>query len=273
MLDVGASGYYEWLEREVSPRRQRHEEIAREAKEVHVMSHGIYGYRKVHADLQVRGVASSPETIRRMMRENGLKSRVKRRFVNTTDSDHEMPIAENILDRDFSAVAPNHKWVADITYIRTGEGWLYLAVVMDLFSRRIVGWEMKNRIDTNLVSSALKMAVYQRRGTDGLLHHSDRGSQYASEEYRDILEREKISCSMSRRGNCWDNACMESFFRSLKTEWVYGKKYSNREEAAQDIFKYIEIFYNRQRRHASLDYLTPVEFETRHKTNQTERAA
>ena len=182
------------------------------------------------------------------------------------------PVADNLLDRNFTATAPNQKWLTDITYVPTREGWLYLATVLDVFSRRIVGWSMSERIDTELVKSALHMATTQRSPGPGLLHHSDRGVQYASDIYQQTLDELGIVCSMSRKGNCWDNAMMESFFGSVKTEWVYGKDYQTREEAKNDLFKYIEVFYNRQRRHASLGYLSPAEFERQYEVTQDQAA-
>ena len=212
------------------------------------------------------------ETVRRIMGELGLHSWVRRKFVVTTDSDHNEPIAANILNRDFTAERPNQKWVADITYIATKEGWLYLAAVMDLYSRRIVGWSMSDQIDTALVASAMNMAIFHRRPIDDLMHHSDRGVQYASGDYQQKLKDLNIVCSMSRKGNCWDNAAMESFFGSLKTEWVYGKFYKNREIAKNDLFNYIEVFYNRQRRHASLGNVNPAAFEKRYEADQDQVA-
>ena len=198
------------------------------------------------------------------MKEVGIHSRIKRKFVVTTDSDHSYSVADNIIARDFTAREPNKKWLTDITYVGTSEGWLYLAAVLDVFSRKVVGWAMSDKIDTTLVKSALNMAVSHRSPEPGLIHHSDRGVQYASGSYQQILKDLDIICSMSRKGNCWDNAMMESFFGSVKTECVYLKNYTTREQAKQDLFKYIEIFYNRKRRHASLGYISPEEFERRH---------
>ncbi len=272
VLQVSPSGYYDWHGREPSQQQQRHEKILQAAARSHFESHRIYGYRKVWEDLDEQQVACCPETVRRVLQELGLFSRTKRKFVVTTDSQHTHPVAENLLDRDFTAAGPNQKWLTDITYIPTREGWLYLAAVLDVFSRKIVGWSMSERIDTELVKSALQMATTQRSPEPGLLHHSDRGVQYASDAYRQILDELGVVCSMSRKGNCWDNAMMESFFGSLKTEWVYGKDYQTRQEAKQDLFKYIEMFYNRQRRHASLGYISPAEFERRYEVTQDQAA-
>jgi putative transposase len=261
VLTVSTSGYYGWRRRPPCATQERRATIAQAAARSHRDSRQIYGYRKVHQDLAAAGIACCDETVRRVMRELGLVSRVKRKFVATTDSAHHEPLAPNVLARDFTAEAPNRKWLADITYIPTAQGWLYLAAVLDMFSRRIVGWSMSERIDSNLVVSALAMAVRQRCPEQGLMHHSDRGVQYACGDYQQRLEDVGIVCSMSRRANCWDNAPMESFFGSLKTEWTEGKDYATRAIATQDVFEYIEVFYNRQRRHASLGYVSPAAFE------------
>jgi transposase InsO family protein len=195
------------------------------------------------------------------MREAGITPPRKRKFKRTTDSDHPYVTAENLLDRDFSSPAPNRFWSTDITYVWTSEGWLYLAVVMDLFSRRIVGWSMRKTLARQLVLSALHMALYGRNPGSGLIHHSDRGSQYASDDYQKELERRGIVCSMSRKGDCWDNAVLESFFATLKKELVYRQRFFTREQAIHAIFEYLEVFYNRRRRHSHLGYLSPAEFE------------
>ena len=270
VLEVSDSGYYDWRDRPPSDRRQRHQQIAQAAARAHVKNHRVYGYRKVYEELQADGVPCCEDTVRQVMRENGLRSKIKRKFVITTDSDHAEPVADNILNRDFSAERPNEKWVADITYIATAEGWLYLAAVMDLFSRRIVGWATSETIDSALTTSALKMAIEQRGPDAGLIHHSDRGVQYASGDYQDILKECKMTCSMSRKGNCWDNAVMENFFGSVKCEWVENQVFATRQAAKESLFKYIEVFYNRQRRHASLGYVSPAAYEeqyeiTRHR--------
>jgi len=264
VLAVSTSGYYEWLLRKPTARQEKRKAIAEKAAAFHARSRGIYGYRKVHRDIMKETkLVCCAETVRRVMRENGLFSKVKRKFVRTTDTRHSLPVAENLLARDFTATAPDQKWVADITYIRTLEGWLYLAGIMDLYSRRIVGWAMSERIDTELVSQALNMALRHRQPAPGLLHHSDRGVQYASEAFQDILTRCGIECSMSRKGNCWDNAVQESFFGKVKVEHVRDRVYATREEAKLDLFWYIEVFYNRIRRHAALGYVAPAEFEAR----------
>lgn len=268
ILKVSQSGYYSWIDRPESRRDLRRQEMAKAIKFSHERSFRIYGYRKVHEDLtQEMKIECCRETVRRIMRASGLRSKVKRRWIRTTHSDHEYQVAGNVLDGNFSVDRPDRVWVTDITYVRTGEGWLYLAAVMDLFGRRIIGWSMSKRIDTELVSNALRMALKQRGIGKDLLHHSDRGSQYCSDMYQRTLRKLKITCSMSRKGNCWDNACIESFFGSLKSEWIPGKRYETREEAKKDIFMYIEMFYNRQRRHETLGYVSPAEYERRFREN------
>ena len=261
VLNVSTSGYYDSIKRQPSAQHIRRKSIAQAAACSYFESRRIYGHRKVHMDLVEEGISCCRETVRRIMRDIGLYSRIKRKFVVTTNSDHILSIAENVLNRDFTADAPNLKWVADITYIPTKTGWLYLAVVMDLFSRRIVGWAMSDSIDSELVQSAMRMALLHRRPEAGLIHHSDRGVQYAAEEFQRLLDDNKVVCSMSRKGNCWDNACAESFFGSLKSERVKNKIYGSFEDAKKDIFNYIEVFYNRKRRHESLGYVSPVVYE------------
>lgn len=273
VLEVSTSGYYASLEKPPSPRQQRRQAIAEAAGRAYHNSHGIYGYRKVHDDLQEQQVACCRETVRKVLGEMGLFSRTRRKFVATTDSDHTQPVAPNHLERDFQATAPNQKWTADITYLPTREGWLYLAVVMDLFSRRIVGWSMAATLEARLVLDALGMALRQRRASSGLVHHSDRGSQYASQDYQELLHEHGITCSMSRRANCWDNAPTESFFGKLKTEWVHGQDYATRHQAHLHVFEYLELFYNRRRKQAALGYLTPAAFENLvHHNTQTQAA-
>ncbi len=270
-LKVSASGYYDSIKRDLCPQRIRRRSIAQAAAVSYFESRRVYGYRKVYEDL-ADGVVCCKETVRRIMRDIGLFSRIKRKFVVTTNSEHALAIAENILNRNFTAERPDQKWAADITYIPTKMGWLYLAVVMDLFSRRIVGWSMSDTIDSMLVQSAMKMALDGRNPKAGLIHHSDRGVQYASGDFQKLLEDNKAVCSMSRKGNCWDNACVESFFGSLKNEWVKGKIYRTFDDAKKDIFNYIEMFYNRKRRHASLGYVSPVVYEEMHEMKQNRAA-
>jgi len=272
VLKISTSGYYDSLKRRPCQQLVRRKTIAQAAAHSHFESNRIYGYRKVYEDLQEENIICCEETVRRIMRKIGLYSRIKRKFVVTTDSNHAFKIAENLLGRDFTAEAPNQKWVADITYIPTKLGWLYLAVVMDLFSRRIVGWAMDENIDSKLVQSAMKMAIQHRDPDKGLIHHSDRGVQYAAQDFQDLLDDNKVVCSMSRKGNCWDNACAESFFGSLKGEWVKDKIYETFEDGKKDIFKYIEVFYNRKRRHASLGYVSPTVYEEMHEMKQNRAA-
>jgi putative transposase len=220
-----------------------------------------YGSPRIHAELVARGMTCGVNTVAKLMRDEGIAAKTKRKFRCTTDSNHGRPVAGNVLDRRFEPAATNQAWTADITYVATGEGWLYLAAVEDLYSRRIVGWSMGSRIDSRLVVDALEMAVAWRLPGEGLVAHSDRGSQYASEHYLGLLSGHGIVCSMSRRANCWDNAPMESFFASLKKELTRGEIFGTRAEARASLFEYIEIFYNRVRRHSSLGYRSPHEYE------------
>jgi transposase InsO family protein len=230
--------------------------------EVHRESGCIYGSPRVYRELLSRGERVCENTVARLMQMQRIRSIIAKKFVPcTTDSRHDFPVADNALGRNFNAEGPNQKWVADITYIETQEGWLYLAGVMDLYSRKIVGWSMSDNMRVDLVADALKMALDRRRPGPELLHHSDRGVQYASTDYQALLARHGCVCSMSRTANCYDNAVMESFWGTLKTELVYHTKYATRDEARQSLFKYIEVFYNRIRRHSSLDYVSPEAFE------------
>jgi putative transposase len=260
-LHVSAAGYYDWRGRPRSVRTQRREALVVAIKVVHVEAKARYGSPRIHAELVARGRPCNVKTVARLMREHGIAAKTKRRFRCTTDSNHDHPVAENIVNRAFEPTVVNRTWTADITYVPTGEGWLYLAVVEDLYSKQIVGWSMGSRIDSRLVVAALEMALADRRPDPGLVAHSDRGSQYASEHYQGTLARHGITCSMSRRANCWDNSPMESFFASLKKELVHGETYATREEARASLFEYIEVFYNRIRRHSSLGYKSPVEYE------------
>lgn len=268
VLEVSVSSYYDWRERPLSARAERREQLAARVREVHRESHGIYGSRKIAEELVSRDVQVCRNTIASIMREKRLRSRAqkRRRYVVTTDSNHDAPIAPNHLQRDFTASRPNQKWVADITYVPTDAGWAYMAAVMDLFSRRIIGWAVSDTLETSLVLDALDQAVRTRRPCGETLHHSDRGCQYASESYRAMLERHGIECSMSRRGDCWDNAPMERFMGSFKNEWAKHERYRAVEQVHRSVFEYIEIFYNRRRRHQALGYVTPIEFE-RHSGN------
>lgn len=261
VLGVSRGGFYLWLKRPESRRSVENGRLVEAIRAIHRESRGVYGSPRVHARLRAQSGRYGRNRIARLMREMQIQGKRRRKFRVTTDSDHTLPISGNILDRKFTLGTPNKAWVADITYIATKEGWLYLAAVMDLYSRKIVGWAMGSRISRHLVEGALWMAICNRGPKPGLLHHSDRGCQYASHDYRKLLEKRGIVCSMSRKGNCWDNAVMESFFGTLKTELVYHREYETREEARSDIFDYIEVFYNRHRLHSALGYRSPAEFE------------
>ena len=262
VLEVSKSGYYAWRERAPSNRAQQNERLAAQITEVHTDSRGTYGSPRVHAELHAQGFAVGRNRVARIMRENGILGRRKPRFRRTTDSNHTLPVAGNLLARQFTADEPDTAWVADITYIWTQQGWLYLAVIIDLFSRRVVGWSMADHMRAELVLDALSAALGGRLPSEaGLLFHSDRGSQYASYAYQEALDANGITCSMSRRGNCWDNAVAESFFSTLKTELVHNVIFLTRASARYAIAEWIEIFYNGKRRHSSLGYATPLEAE------------
>ena len=263
-LAVSRSGFYAWRSRTESVAQVRREELTTQARAIHAEVKGRYGSPRIHAELVHRGHDCCVNTVAKLMRRAGIAGRPTRRFCRTTNSDHGVPVAENILDRQFEVSEPNAAWVADMTYIPTQEGWLYVAVVVDLFSRLVVGWSMDATMTSRLVVDAVSMAVSSRRPLPGLVAHSDRGSQYASEHHRRVLTGAGLVCSMSRRGNCWDNAPAESFFASLKKELIHGENYATREEARASIFEYVEVFYNRVRRHSSLGYLAPTEFERTH---------
>lgn len=266
-LGVSTTGYYSWLSRDASSRQQQRDKLAVEIEAIHGEVKARYGSPRIHAELVDRGHGCCVNTVARIMREAGIAAKTKRRFRHTTDSNHSHPVAENLLARDFDPQARNESWVADITCIWTREGWLYLAAVEDLFSRMVVGWSMDATMTSRLVVDALEMAVirrFQGSSSSSLLAHSDRGSQYASEHYQQLLSQEGITCSMSRRGDCWDNAPMESFFATLKKELVHDEDYATREDAKASIFEYIETFYNRVRRHSALGYVSPANFEAAH---------
>lgn len=262
ILGVSLSGYYDWRKRPESKRETGRLELVRTIEEIHRSSRGAYGSPRVFKQLKALGRKASRSTVERLMREHGIRSKRKRRFrVVTTDSKHSHPVAENHLARNFEPSKPNQKWSADITYIPTKEGWLYLAVILDLFSRRVVGWSMDETMPTELTLRALRMALDKCNPGDGLMHHSDRGSQYAAGDYRRLLEARRITCSMSRKGNCWDNATTESFFGSLKSEFVHHEVFQTRAEAKTMIFEWIEAFYNRTRLHSTLGYRSPEQYE------------
>jgi transposase InsO family protein len=262
VLEVSPAGYYAWRSRPQSARSAANGELLSAIKQVHQDNHGRYGSPRIHIALQNQGRSASRGRIERLMRRHGMRAiMAPARRVRTTDSRHDLPIAPNRLDRNFTAAAPNRVWLADITYIETDEGWLYLAAVMDLFSRKIVGWAMRDHLRTELASTALAMAISRQRPDQGLVHHSDRGVQYAAHDYRSRLQSAGIQASMSRKADCYDNAPMESFFHTLKTELVHHRKYATRAEAQRDIFAYIEGFYNRTRLHSAIGYISPIEME------------
>jgi putative transposase len=263
VLGVSESGFYAWRKRPIGPRKREDAQLTRGIQQAFASHHGRYGSPRLHVELQEQGLRCSRKRVARLMREAGLCAKRRRRRVLTTRRDASHPVAPNLLDRDFTATEPNTKWVTDITYIPTAQGWLYLAVILDLYSRLVVGWSMSAHCDGELVANAFQMAVCRRRPKSGLLHHSDRGSQYTSRAYQQLLEQAGMSVSMSRKGNCWDNATMESFFGSLKEECVGNLIYPSHEQARRSLFEYLEVYYNRQRRHSTLGYVSPLIYEQR----------
>lgn len=260
VLEVSRSGYYDWRNRPVSMRERENLQLVEKIKEAYTESEETYGSPRIHAELVEQGLQVGENKVARLMRENMVVSIHRKKFRSTTDSNHNLPVAENLLDRNFEATAPNQKWVGDITYIPTREAWLYLAVVIDLFSRQVVGWSFSDTLSRGIAIDALQMAIKQR-GISAQLFHSDRGVQYASGAFQKELEDAGIICSMSRKGNCWDNSVSESFFHTLKVERVHRRSYVTRDHARADIFDYLERFYNRKRKHSTLGYLSPVAFE------------
>jgi putative transposase len=261
-LDVSRSGYYAWRDRAPGLRAQRRQQLTEKIKTIHEENRQAYGSPRVCRVLVGQGESVCENTVAKVMAEKQIRAKTKKNFVpRTTDSNHQQPVAGNLLDRQFQAPLPNRKWAVDITYIPTDQGWLYLAGVMDLCSRKIVGWSMAEHMKTELVRDALSMAIIHRQPGEGLLHHSDRGVQYASDDYLHLVQASKMLMSMSGRGDCWDNACVESFWATLKTELVNHEHYATHEQARQSIFEYIEVFYNRKRLHSSLGYLSPEMFE------------
>ncbi len=267
VLDVSPSGYYAWRDRPVSAHARANQHLMQEIRAVHARSRRTYGSPRVHAHLKLCGFQVGKNRVARLMRLENLYGRRKKKQPRTTNSQHDYPVAPNRLNRDFQASRPNEKWLADITFIPTAEGWLYLAAVLDLFSRKIVGWAFADSLESSLVEHAFRMAVQDRTTLSGLLHHSDRGGQYAGHIYQQMLVGHRMQPSMSRAGDCYDNAPMESFFSTLKCEHVHFQNYQTRQEAITDIFSYIVGFYNRQRLHSSLGYLSPEEFERRYFLN------
>ena len=259
LLEVSTSGYADWKKCGGPTHWPSDEQLLALIRSMHVEYRQAYGSPRMTEELKSRGIPVSRDRVRRLMKANGIRARHKRRYKATTDSKHALPVAPNLLGRQFKTSAPDQVWTADITYIPTREGWLYLAVVMDLYTRMIVGWTMDSRMTRELVMNALRMARFRRKPAPGLLHHSDRGSQYCSGDYRALLREYSMVASMSRKGNCWDNAPMESFFNSLKNERVFHEDYATREEATRDMFDYIERFYTRRRRHSALGYHSPAQ--------------
>ena len=261
-LGVSTSGFYDWRDRPPSNRTLENSRITTKIAHFHRLSKGIYGSPKIHRDLLIDGENCSVHRVARLMKKAGIQSRLARKFVVTTDSRNTMQPAADLLKRRFRIEEANKAWVSDTTFIATREGWLYLAVVLDLFSRQVIGWSMGTKNNAQLVCDALTMAIWRRGNTSDVIVHSDQGSTYASFSYQNLVKKYELKCSMSRKGECLDNAVAESFFGSLKNEWVYHQAYKTRTIAKQSIFEYIEVFYNRQRRHAFLNYMTPVEYES-----------
>jgi transposase InsO family protein len=263
VLGVTRGGYYAWRDRPAGARARRRAELVERIRRAHDDSRGTYGSPRIAAELKEANVTVCENTVAKYMREGGVCVKPKRSFVpRTTDSGHPHPTAPNRLDRDFAAPAPNQKWACDLTYIWTDEGWLYLSVVIDLFSRKVVGWDMSDNLKAQGVAAALEMALARRKPAGaGLVHHSDRGVQYACDRYRALLDEHEVACSMSRPGNCYDNAVAESFFGTLKTELVHRTRYATRADARSSVFEWIECWYNRRRRHSSLGYVSPEAFE------------
>lgn len=244
LLNVSRSGYHAWFKRPESRRKCENRALEAKIRVLHAVSHGIYGAPRIHRDLTDDGIRCSKNRIARIMRKAGIRSRTKKKFKATTNSKHNFPVAPNLLNQKFKAIAPDRTWVGDITYVHTNEGWLYLAVLLDLFNREVVGWSTSSRLTRQLAIDALQMALGRRNPGKNLMHHSDQGSQYASNDYQKILKEHDVTCSMSRKGNCYDNAVAESFFGRLKSEWINHNRYLSRSEATQSIFYYIEIFRN-----------------------------
>lgn len=261
VLHVSRSGFYAWKKRPESDLPKRRHKVLTMIRVVHQEHRETYGSPRMHRELIARGYSCCVNFVAKVMKQGGIAAKTKRRFKVTTNSKHKHAVAENVLDRRFAQSDPNQAWVSDITYIYTREGWLYLATVQELYSRQIVGWSMADRLTSRLTVDALRMAIDRRQPPRGLLLHSDRGSQYASDHFQLLLRKHGIRPSMSRKGDCWDNAVMESFFHTLKTELTYWEDYQTRDDAKRSVFEYIELFYNPKRRHSSLGYLSPVQFE------------
>lgn len=261
-LRVSRSGFYEWLTRarDCESRRQRCE-FDRRVREVFEAHRARYGAPRIAIELREKGLPCDRKTVAQSLRRQGLRARAARKFKATTNSDHQLPVAPNLLEQDFTASAPNQKWVSDITYLPTDEGWLYLATVIDLYSRQVIGWAMDKRMKAKLVCDALSMALWRRRMPQEVIVHSDRGSQYCSKAYQRIIASHSLLCSMSKRGDCYDNSCAETFFHTLKVELTHGVRYETREQLRREVFEYIEAYYNTVRRHSTINYISPADFE------------
>lgn len=264
VMAVSRSGYYGWRRRTPGPRAQARAELDKQVQQAFLAEKCRAGAPRLTRRLKARGHGAGRNQIARSLRRQGLRARGARKYKATTNSNHRLPVAPNLLQQDFRAERPNQKWVSDITYVATDEGWLYVAAVLDLYSRLIVGWAMSDRMSATLTCDALRMALFRRHRPRGVIVHSDRGSQYCSREYRQLLSSSGLICSMSARGDCYDNAAMESWNHSLKVEAVHGERFVTRAQAKSQLFEYVEIYYNRQRLHSSLDYLSPAEFELSH---------
>lgn len=261
MLNIERSGYYAWLKRKPGKRRLANQGVDTKLVDLFAAHQGRYGAPRLTEELKSQGENCSQNRVARRMKQLDLQAKKKRKFKATTDSNHKLLVAPHLLNRNFNASGPNQKWVGDISYIRTQEGWLYLAIVIDLYSRAVIGWSLQSTLSCQLVCDALRMALWRRGFPRGVLFHSDRGSQYCAHDYQRLMKQYGFICSMSRKGNCWDNSVAESFFHSLKTELVYNNRYTTREEAKQSLFYYIEVYYNRVRRHSTLGSIAPMVFE------------
>jgi putative transposase len=265
MFSIERSGYYSWIKRKPSKQTIANETLDKKIITIFNNHSSRYGHPRITNELHDQGEKCGKNRVFRRMKFIGLRAKGKKKFKVTTDSNHNLPVAANLLNRDFSAAAPNQKWVSDITYVWTDEGWLYLATVIDLYSRAVIGWSIQPTMTRELVCDALMMALWRRRFPRGVMCHSDRGSQYCSDDYQKMLKAYGLVCSMSRKGNCWDNAVAESFFHSIKTEMIYTERYATREIAKQSIFQYIEVYYNRVRRHSAIGSIAPEVFENQFK--------
>lgn len=264
VLEISRSGYYDWRNRPSSARAQANQRLTDNIRRIHEEHKGRVGAPRVTLHLREEGQRVGKNRVAHLMRSEGLRAKAARKYKATTNSNHSLPVAPNLLEQDFSATAPNQKWVSDITYIATDEGWLYLAVVLDLYSRLVVGWAMSERMTARLVCDALQMALWRRKRPRGVIVHSDRGSQYCSGDYQRLLLENGLVCSMSKKGDCYDNAAMESWNHSLKVEAIHGERFGTRQVAKDHVFEYVEVYYNRKRLHSRLGYLSPEAFELRH---------